>query len=246
MGPRDRPPDRYPELQAHYDAVYDRLTGGRTARAVQPLLDVGAGDGAALAATVAGTGVRGVALDQRLVLDWRGPLGFAPLQADAARLPFRDRAFTATLSMETLEWFADPPAALREMARVSQDAVVLVQSEWGSLWFDSGDPDTAREFTRLFSGPGAPAGRRLAGLVTGAGMQVASESTDTIRGERLQRGTYAFELLRILREYLVVQRSGVRARRFDEWRDDLVERAARGAFSFSLERHVVVGRPPAS
>ena len=175
-----------------------------------------------------------------------GPLGFAPLQADAARLPFRDRAFTATLSMETLEWFADPPAALREMARVSQDAVVLVQSEWGSLWFDSGDPDTAREFTRLFSGPGAPAGRRLAGLVTGAGMQVASESTDTIRGERLQRGTYAFELLRILREYLVVQRSGVRARRFDEWRDDLVERAARGAFSFSLERHVVVGRPPAS
>jgi hypothetical protein len=146
-----------------------------------------------------------------------------------------------------MEWFADPLSALREMARVACDTVVIVQTEWDSLWFDSGDPDTAREFTRLFTGPNAAWDGRLAALAASAGLHVASHRTDTIGGEGLRRGTYAFELLRMLREYLVIQRAGVRARRFDEWRDELDERAARGAFSFSLERRVIVASPaPAS
>ena len=71
-------------------------------------------------------------------------------------------------------------------------------------------------------------------------MRVVEDAGDTIRGERLRPGTYAMELLRLLREFLVVQSAGVRARRFDEWRADLEERAARGAFGFSIERRVVV------
>ena len=241
MAALQRPADRFPELQRHHDEVYDRLLGGTTARAAGPLLDVGSGDGAALAATLEGTNVWGVALDRRRLHDWRGPAGFARVQADGARLPFRDRAFRAALSMETVEWLADPAAVVREMARVSQERVVVVQSDWTSLWFDSGDPDTAREFTRLFAGPGNTGEGRIAGLVEGAGLRSVVDIVQTIRGERLQRGTYAFELLRLLREYLVVQHAVVRARRFDEWREELDARAQRGAFSFSQERRLAVG-----
>lgn len=241
MAASQRPVDRFPELQPHDDELYDRLLGGASARAPGPLLDVGSGDGAALTATLAGTNVRGIALDPQRVHDWRGPPGFVRLQAEGARLPFRDRAFWAALSMETVEWLADPLAVVREMARVSRERVVLVQSDWTSLWFDSGDPDTAREFTRLFAGPGITGGGHIAGLVEAAGLRSAVDVVQTIRGERLQRGTYAFELLRLLREYLVVQHAVVRARRFDDWRDELDERAQRGAFGFSQERRLTVG-----
>ncbi|PZC49437.1 MAG: SAM-dependent methyltransferase [Chloroflexi bacterium] len=234
------PAPRYPELQAHADAVYDRLSNGRIARDAGPILDVGSGNGAALASIVEGTGVRGVALDRRVGMDWLGPPGFERLAGDAARLPFRPQAFQAALLQETWEWLTNPAPALAEMARVTRGRIVIVQSEWRSLWIDSGDPETAQEFTRLFSGPPDPQRRAPAALLAAAGLRVIVDGLETIRGDRLQRSSYAFELLRLLREYLVVQRAGVRARRFDEWRAELDERAQRGAFGFSIDRRVVV------
>ena len=233
-------PARYPELQAHHDAVYDRLTAGRPARAAGPLLDVGCGDGSALTATVEGTGIRGVALDRSLVWDWRGPAGFARVAGEASRLPFATGTFAAALLQETWEWLSQPEATVGELARVSRGRVVIVQSDWRTLWLDSGDPDTAQEFTRLFAGPADPRLSAPAALLRDAGLRVVEDGVDTIRGEQLAPGAYATELLRLLREFLVVQGAGVRARRFDEWRDELADRAARGAFGFSIERRVVV------
>lgn len=237
-GTPERPP-RYPELHVHADAIYDQLCAGHSPREAGPLLDIGSGDGAALAAIVEGTGMRGVALDRRPVHDWFGPVGFQRLTAEAEQLPFPAGSFGASLLHETWEWLANPAAVLAEMARVTRERLVVVQTDWRSLWFDSGDPETAREFTRLFAGPAAP-GRARASALLPAGVRLCEETMATVRGDRLQRGTYAFELLRLLREYLVVQRAGVRARRFDEWRKDLDARAAAGAFAFSLERRVVV------
>ena len=117
-----------------------------------------------------------------------------------------------------------------ELARVSRGRVVIVQSDWRTLWLDSGDPETAQEFTRLFAGPAGPDAAAPAALLAAAGMRLVEDGVDTIRGERLRPGTYAMELLRLLREFLVVQSAGVRARRFDDWRAELEERAARGAF----------------
>ena len=164
---RGADPPRYPELQSHYDAVYDRLAAGRTGRAAGPLLDVGSGDGAALAATVEGTGIGGVALDRRAGGEWRGPAGFARVTGDAARLPFAAGAFPAVLMQETWEWLSRPAVVAGELARVSRGRVVIVQSDWRTLWLDSGDPETAREFTRLFAGPTDPRARRAGGTIGG-------------------------------------------------------------------------------
>ena len=233
-------PARLPELRPHDDALCDLLVAGRGPRTALPLLDVGSGDGLALASIVGGAGLRGLALDQRLPADWHGPRGFARLRADGAHLPFRDGACATALSSESLEWFADPAQVLREMARAARHRLIVAQSDWSSLWFDSGDPETSREFTRLYAGPQAATAAALPALLRAAGLRAQTMQRQTVRGEELRPDTYAHHLLRLLRQFLVVQAAVVRARRFDDWRADLAQRASRGTFAFSLQRHVAV------
>jgi SAM-dependent methyltransferase len=233
----------YPEMRAHFDAVYDQLIGSDGPRGASPLIDVGSGNGSALAAVVAGTNMTGVALDLREAAEWMGPHGFDIVLADAAQLPFPNGAAPMLLSMETIEWFDAPPAALREMARVASKRVLLVHSDWQSLWFDSDDPDTSREFTRLFAGSvsgGKPIRDLLDDFVSAAGLRLATHEIHVIRGETIGPDTYARHLLGLLRDWLCNQLGAVRARRFDQWRKDLEARAVEGRFGFSLDRHVVV------
>ena len=236
----------FPELRPHWDAVYDLLADGRPVPALSPILDVGCGDGSALAAVFTGTGARGVALDRIVTPHWDGPDGFARVQGDAATLPFRAATFCASLHMETLDWLRDPAAALRDAARVTAGPLVIVHTDWDSLWFDSDDPDTSREFTRLFaeSGPEGSVGSRLAQIVQAAGLPVASQGAHAIRDDQFTPTTYAQHLVGLLRAWLVSRRGGVRARRFDAWCNDLEARANRGEFAFSLVRRVVVVRCP--
>lgn len=233
----------YPEMRAHFDAVYDQLIGSDGPRGASPLIDVGSGNGSALAAVVAGTNMTGVALDLREAAEWMGPHGFDIVLADAAQLPFPSGAAPVLLSMETIEWFDAPPAVLREMARVASKRVLLVHSDWQSLWFDSDDPDTSREFTRLFAGSvsgGKPIRDLLDDFVSAAGLRLATHEIHVIRGETIGPDTYARHLLGLLRDWLCNQLGAVRARRFDQWRKDLEARAVEGRFGFSLDRHVVV------
>ena len=83
----------YPEMRAHFDAVYDQLIGSDGPRGASPLIDVGSGNGSALAAVVAGTNMTGVALDLREAAEWMGPHGFDIVLADAAHKPAAKRAF---------------------------------------------------------------------------------------------------------------------------------------------------------
>ena len=234
---------RYPELRAHFDAVYDQLIGSDGPRDASPLVDVGSGNGSALAAVMAGTDASGLALDLREAAEWLGPPGFETVLADGARLPLANGAAPAALCMEAIEWFSDPQAVVRELARVASKRVVLVHSDWQSLWFDSGDPETSREFTRLFAGP-VPGGKRIRELLedlsAAAGLNVGTHEVHVIRGETIAPDTYAQHLLALLRDWLCNQLGAVRARRFDEWRKDLETRAVEGTFAFSLDRHLVV------
>ena len=100
--------EQYPELRAHFNAVFDLVAAGmgspqqRRSRGFRAILDVGTGNGAALAAIVFGTELHGVAADVRITPEWLGPPGFAVVASDAHALPFRRNAFTTSMSMDTI------------------------------------------------------------------------------------------------------------------------------------------------
>jgi len=62
---------------------------------------------------------------QKVGRDEAGFLKTGLSQADAHHLPFADGAFDCVISCETIEHLTDPPAALREMARVCKPGGML-------------------------------------------------------------------------------------------------------------------------
>lgn len=248
VSPGGREAAPYAELRAHYDELYDLLLGGRAAREASPLLDIGAGDGAALRAVAAGTPLRLVGFDRPPAANWMGPAEASRALGDAHRLPFADDSFGAALMLDTFEWLGEPAAALAEAARVVRGRIVIAQTDWSALWFDSDDPETARELVGRWSlGAPEPLRPRLRDAAQTAaeraGFELELLRPITIRAQSLAPGALAYDQLRAIRRWLVVDRPQTRASRFDKWRAQLERLAASGHFEMLLRRYVCVLGP---
>jgi len=139
-------------------------------RGDEPILDVGAGTGH-LGEAFRRRGHAVTAVDLAQAMLRRNPAG-SRARADAARLPFPDRAFPLAVEASLLHHAPDPVAVLREMARVGSGRVALVEpnrnhppmllfdllvrAEWPALRF------SARHVRRL----AARAGLRVVHLAT--------------------------------------------------------------------------------
>ena len=244
---RDGQPVIHAELRRHYDSLYDQLLDGRAARDARPALDVGSGDGLALAAITQGTPLSGVAIDREVRADWLGPDGWAAVRADAQRLPFADGAFRTALMVDVFEWLRHPAATLAECGRVTDGPILIVQTDWDGLWFQaehrSDSVERGREFVRAFT-RGAPSDLRgqIRRRAREAGFRVDDMSIVSIRSDELKQGSLAWDLLESIRRYLVIESARVRARRFDDWRGELQRAADSGQFELLLRRVVAVVR----
>ena len=246
---RDGRPVIHEELRRHYDALYDRLLDGRPAREARPALDVGSGDGLALAAIVQGTPLSGVAIDSDTRADWLGPDGWQAVRADAQRLPFPDGRFRTALMVDVYEWLRHPAATLTEVARVTEGPILIVQTDWEGLWFQADNraelADRGREFVRAYT-RGAPTQLRaqLRQVAAEAGLEAPEISIVSITSNRLEQGTLASDLLESMRRYLVIESARIRARRYDDWRAELQRCADSGQFELLLRRVVAILRRP--
>lgn len=244
---RDGRPVIHEELRRHYDALYDQLIDGRAVRDARPVLDVGSGDGLALAAIMQGTPLTGIAIDSDESVDWLGTDGWQAVRADAQRLPFADAHFRTALMVDVYEWLRHPAATLAEVARVTQGPIMVVQTDWEGLWFQADHRsefvERGREFCRAYT-RGAPINLRAQMRQTAqdAGLDGGEMSLVTITSNRLAQGTLAWDLLDSIRRYLVIESARVRARRYDEWRADLQRAADAGQFELLLRRVVAIFR----
>ncbi len=98
------------------------------------VLDVGAGTGALTQELVARLGAENVAgaepsPDYAAVLRERFP-GVEIRQVPAADLPWDDGVFDATLAQLVVVFVEDPPAAFRELARVTKPGAVVATTMW--------------------------------------------------------------------------------------------------------------------
>jgi SAM-dependent methyltransferase len=110
-------------------ATIGRVVEGLRAAGVAVVLEVGVGTGRiARPLTEGGLGVVGVDAARRM-LEKARPKGITALvQGSAHHLPFRDRAFDASLFVHVLHVLERPEAALREAGRVSRVGVFALVS----------------------------------------------------------------------------------------------------------------------
>ena len=161
----------------------------------QRLLDVGCGLGEAALALAEDLGedgeVVGVDISAEMVRAARAKAGTAPcrtrfLVGDACSLAEQDASFDVVRSERTLQWLADPVAAVAEMARVVRPGgrVSLIDTDWSTFAIDIGDAAIAamvRDAMRTERGRPSNIGRRLDQLVRDTGLVpiARSEATET-------------------------------------------------------------------
>lgn len=159
----------------------------------QRLLDVGCGLGEAALALAEDLGEDGevVGVDASTEM-----LRFARTRSSAATCRVRfsvgdalaldepDRCFHVVRSERTLQWLADPRAAVEEMARVLRPGgrISLIDTDWSTLRIDVGDEHlTARVSDALRTERRRPSnvGSRLSDLVLAAGFDHLAEAQAT-------------------------------------------------------------------
>ena len=126
------------------------------------VLDVGCGPGfyvAELLSQVGATGsVVGVdASPQTLALARRRTQGQDNVvlhQADVTALPVTDASFDRALSVQVLEYVADPAAALAELHRALRPGgrLVVWDVDWSTVSWHSADPDRMRRVLAVWDG----------------------------------------------------------------------------------------------
>lgn len=103
---------------------------------------------------------------------------------DACALDEPDDCFDVVRSERTLQWLADPIAAVAEMARVVRPGgrISLIDTDWSTFAIDVGDDDLAeRVRTTMRTERGRPSniGRRLHDLIRTAGLAPLAKTKAT-------------------------------------------------------------------
>jgi SAM-dependent methyltransferase len=161
----------------------------------QRLLDVGCGLGEAALALAEDLGhdgeVVGVDISAEMVRVARANAGAARCRVrfavgDACALDEPDNCFHAVRSERTLQWLADPVAAVAEMARVVRPGgrISLIDTDWSTFAIDVGDEDLVarvRKAMRIERGRPSNIGGRLHDVVRTAGLVAlaGAEATHT-------------------------------------------------------------------
>jgi ubiquinone/menaquinone biosynthesis C-methylase UbiE len=226
---------------------------------IQPghrVLDVGCGSGMdtiPLASLVGPTGeVYGVDHDAEMIdeaeqrAEQAGVEGWTHHKLlDASSLPFADNYFDSCRSERVFQHLSDPKSVLAEMARVTrQDGwVVVLDTDWATISFDSDDIDMERRFTRFYVGNGQRngfAGRQLYRLFKEQGLADVTYEAFNVPGT-------SYALLRQIMSMHRAEKQAIEAKVFtaeelERWRQSLERADAEGTFFCHASLILMAGR----
>lgn len=170
-----------PSFQRLRAWAMDRLapTSGETA------IDVGSGAGAVVRELAQRVGDTGLAIGvepnaalRQVAEDRSADLSPAPafVDGDAYELPFGDGSVDVVHCERVWQHLAEPARAAAEIGRVLAPGgrAAVLDSDWGTLLVEPGDPDVLRRIKETFFGlnPNPFSGRRLRALLRSAGLEV--------------------------------------------------------------------------
>jgi len=211
------------------------------------IVDIGAGPGF-LAAEMAAEGAWVVAVDPSASMRElaRGrDVDFEVVDGSAERLPLPDGSVDAAVATQVLEYVPDVPGALAEIRRVLRPGgrVLLLDTDWDSVVWHSGDPDRTRAVLEAWeehlADPYLP--RTLGGALREAGFVEVTPRVWPLFNAGADRNTFSATLVPVIAAF-VVGRRGVTEESARGWVDDL---AALGeATFFSINRYLFRARLP--
>jgi ubiquinone/menaquinone biosynthesis C-methylase UbiE len=163
-------------------------------------------------------------------------------RADAVALPFDDAAFDVGVTTQVLEYVADVPAAVAELARVIRPdgRVLVLDTDWDTVVWHSRDRARTERVLRAWeqhlADPYLP--RRLTGDLERAGFRVDAVQAYTLLDVGYGPRTFSAGLLDLVAAF-VVGRDGLTAEDAEAWAADL--RSLGPEYFFSLNRYVFRG-----
>lgn len=228
--------------RAEFLAALEPRTGER-------VLDVGSGPGFLAAAIAGATGASGVVcgidVSEPLLAAAKRHCGHLPWvefrQADATQLPFPDQVFDAAISTQVLEYVRDVDAALAEIHRVLRPGgrVVIVDTDWGSIVWESPNPERMRRILAAWEQHAADVylPRTLANKLARAGFRMQSQQIIPLFNPSYDPNTYSNRIIDLIVPF-VSGRNGITRDEAEEWAKDLRQAGKQGDYFFSLNRYL--------
>ena len=152
------------------------------------------------------------------------------LEGDATALAFADATFDAAVSMQVIEYLAEPDTALQQLVRVLRPGgrLVIIDTDWDSLVWAATDRGRAARIAAAWNEhlPDPYLPRSLAPRLRGAGFEVREVRIVPILNTAYDATTFSYNIAPLIAAF-VPGRGGVSEDEATEWINDLADSAAR-------------------
>jgi arsenite methyltransferase len=241
-------------------AQREELRGSLRASAGEAILDLGSGPGflsCELAQEVGASG-RIVAVDISPDMNSIASKRIAAaglgdrvdiFEGDATALAFADATFDAAVSIQVIEYLAEPDVALHQLFRVLRPGgrLVIIDTDWDSLVWAATDRHRAARIAAAWNKhlPDPYLPRTLAPRLRAAGFQVKEIRIVPILNTAYDATTFSYNIAPLIAAF-VPGRGGVSEDEATQWLDDLAELQHQGHYFFSVNRYLFAGTRPKS
>ena len=253
---------RLERAYATTDVIVQREELRRSLRASagESILDLGSGPGflACELAQEVGAGGRIVGVDissdMNAIASKRvAALGFGDrieiLEGDATALAFADATFDAAVSIQVIEYLAEPDAALHQLARVLRPGgrLVIIDTDWDSLVWAATDRRRAARIAAAWNEhlPDPYLPRSLAPRRRAVGFEVREVRIVPILNTAYDATTFSYNIATLIAAF-VPGHGGTSEDEVTEWLNDLAELQREGRYFFSVNRYLFAASRPKS
>ncbi|CAM2985259.1 methyltransferase domain-containing protein [Skermania piniformis] len=244
------------DMQAALPGLHRLRTWADAALAVSPgehVVDIGSHTGAQVIALADAVGPTGAAIGvepnpgllaaaERDAAQAGSTARFVP--GDAYGLPFGAERFDVVRCERVFQHLTSPARAAREIARVLRPGgrTMVIDSDWGTAIMYPGEPEVMRAITETMRAhtPNPYSGRRLPGLLTQAGLEVADIGSQALIQHR---SVGSGPLIQLLTDRAVA-RGSITDRQRTSLLADLTAGARTGDFHMSVTMFAVLAHKP--